>query len=333
MRTKSVLLIAIILISIVSLTACSSTEQFFVFGTFLDMTVEGVSGGKVTREVFAYMESLETLLSPTVEGSDLHKINSAKAGEKVKCSPETMELLSIVEVIFDLSDGAYDPSIYPLVRLWNFSGDKFSQIEGKTPPTDEDIAEALSVVGFDKAFTIDHVAGTVTKNAGYDGAMLDFGGVAKGYAVDQAMDSFDIKALVNLGGNIGAKGKSYTIGIGNPRESATPYFGSFTLSADELISTSGDYERFFTYEGNRYHHILSPSTGKPSDSGLISVSVVCTNGAVGDALSTAIMVLGAEKGKALIARINDEFDLNVKAVLISSDLTYEVVGDLGFVKK
>lgn len=333
MRTKSVLLIVIILISIVSLTACSSTEQFFVFGTFLDMTVEGVSRGKATREVFTYMESLETLLSPTVEGSDLHKINNAKAGESVKCSAETMELLSIVEVIFDLSEGAYDPSIYPLVRLWNFSGDKFSQIEGKTPPTDEDIAEALSVVGFDKAFTIDHVAGTVTKNAGYDGAMLDFGGVAKGYAVDKAMDNFDGKALVNLGGNIGAKGKSYTIGIGNPRESATPYFGSFTLSADELISTSGDYERFFTYEGKRYHHILSPSTGKSSDSGLISVSVVCTNGAVGDALSTAIMVLGAEKGKALIARINDEFDLNVKVVLISTDLTYEVVGDLGFVKK
>ena len=333
MRTKSVLLIAIILISIVSLTACSSTEQFFVFGTFLDMTVEGVSGGKATREVFTYMESLETLLSPTVEGSDLHKIYSAKAGEKVKCSPETMELFSIVEVIFDLSEGAYDPSIYPLVRLWNFSGDKFSQIEGKTPPTDEDISMVLSVVGFDKAFTIDHVAGTVTKNAGYDGAMLDFGGVAKGYAVDKAMDGFDGKALVNLGGNIGAKGKSYTIGIGNPRESATPYFGSFTLSDGELISTSGDYERFFTYEGKRYHHILSPATGKPSDSGLISVSVVCTNGAVGDALSTAIMVLGAEKGKALIARINDEFDLAVKAVLISTDLTYEVVGDLGFVKK
>ena len=333
MRTKSVLLIAIILICIVSLTACSSTEQFFVFGTFLDMTVEGVSPGKVTREVFTYMESLETLLSPTVEGSDLHKINNAKAGESVKCSAETMELLSIVEVIFDLSDGAYDPSIYPLVRLWNFSGDKFSQIEGKTPPTDEDIAEALSVVGFDKAFTIDHVAGTVTKNVGYDGAMLDFGGVAKGYAVDKAMDNLGGKALVNLGGNIGAKGKSYTIGIGNPRDSVTPYFGSFTLSAGELISTSGDYERFFTYEGNRYHHILSPATGKPSDSGLISVSVICTNGAVGDALSTAIMVLGAEEGKALIAGINDKFDLDVKAVLISTDLTYEVVGDLGFVKK
>ena len=333
MRTKSVLLIAIILISIVSLTACSSTEQFFVFGTFLDMTVEGVSGGKVTREVFTYMESLETLLSPTVEGSDLHKINNAKVGESVKCSAETMELLSIVEVIFDLSDGAYDPSIYPLVRLWNFSGDKFSQIEGKTPPTDEDIAKALSVVGFDKAFTVNHLESTVTKNAGYDGAMLDFGGVAKGYAVDKAMDGFDGKALVNLGGNIGAKGKEYTIGIGNPRESATPYFGSFTLRAGELISTSGDYERFFTYEGKRYHHILNPATGKPSDSVLISVSVVSTNGAVGDALSTAIMVLGAEKGKALITRINDEFDLNVKAVLISSDLTYEVVGDLGFVKK
>lgn len=330
---KTVLFIAIILIFIVSLTACSSTEQFFVFGTFLDVTADGVSASKTTKEIFSYLDTLEKVLSPTVDGSDLHNINNAKAGEVISCSSDTMALLAVAEVLFDLTDGAYDPSVYPLVRLWNFSGDKFSHIDGKTPPTDDEIDDALAFVGLKRAFTIDHVNGTVTKNPGFDGAMLDFGGMAKGYAVDKALDKFEGNALVNLGGNIGAKGKDYTIGIGNPRESATAYFGSFALKSGQCISTSGDYERYFLHEGVRYHHVLDPMTGKPSNSGLISVSVISSDGAVGDALSTAIMVLGAEKGQQLIAQVNSLYDVSVSAIFIFEDLTHMVVGDVDFQKK
>ena len=332
MRKKTALIVTIILICIVSLTACSSTEQFFVFGTFLDVTVDGLSGGKTVREINEYMEGLEGVLSPTVEGSDLYRINHAVAGETVSCSVDTMALFALAETLYALTDGAYDPTIYPLVRLWNFSGDKFSYVDGKTPPSD-DLNSYLALVGFDKAFTIDHVNSTVTKNQGYDNAMVDFGGMAKGYAVDKAMDGIDGKALVNLGGNIGAVGKDYTIGIGNPRESATAYYGSFTLRGGMLISTSGDYERCFFYEGERYHHILDPATGKPANSGLISVSIVCSDGAVGDALSTAVVVLGAERGKAVIAEVSQILDLEIGAILISTDLSYEVVGNVDFVKK
>jgi thiamine biosynthesis lipoprotein len=333
MRTKTALFILIILLYIVSLTACSSTEQFFVFGTFLDVTVEGAKGDKAIRDANQYMEGLEALLSPTVEGSDLYKINNAKAGEVVSCSEDTMALFAIAETLYTLTDGAYDPTIYPLVRLWNFSGDKFSHVGGKTPPSDSDINQALALVGFDRVFAIDHVNGTVVKNAGFDNAMVDFGGMAKGYAVERLMRLIDQKALINLGGNIGANGKDYTIGIGNPRESATAYYGSFTLRQGQLISTSGDYERCFFHNGERYHHILNPSTGKPSNSGLISVSVICEDGAVGDALSTAIMVVGAEKGKQILSAVSEQFDLSISAILIFSDLNYEVVGSVNFVKK
>lgn len=333
MRKKTALFIITILICIVSLTACSLTEQFFVFGTFLDVTIDGISSSKLVSQINNYMVGLEEVLSPTIEGSDLYKINNAKAGEVIHCGEDTMALFAVAETLHKLTDGAYDPTIYPLVRLWNFSGDKFSHIEGKTPPTDDAISNALRLVGFDKVFAIDHVAGTVTKNHGYDNAMVDFGGMAKGYAVDKAMDSLDKKALINLGGNIGAIGKDYTIGIGNPRESVTAYYGSFTLCQGQLISTSGDYERCFFHEGERYHHILNPATGKPSNSGLISVSIVCSDGAVGDALSTAVMVLGAEKGKEVVARISSVLGLDINAILIFSDLSFEVVGQIDFVKK
>ncbi len=319
---KKALLLAIIAVfCIVSLTACSSTEQFFVFGTFLDVTVEGA---KSTAElVHNDMADLERLISPTVEGSDLYKINNAKAGEIIKCSDVTMELLNFAKIMYNMTDGIYDPTVYPLVKLWGFSGDKFSHVEDKVPPTDEAIQEALSQVGLYKAFDINFEKNTVTKRQGYDGAMLDFGGLAKGYAVDKSLAKHDKKMLLNLGGNIGAKGKDYTIGIGNPRESETAYFGSFTLKDSEMISTSGDYERCFFYEGERFHHIIDPRTGKPADSGLISVSVVCKNGAYGDALSTAIMVLGAEYGKKLLTAFEQLYSCPVKVVFIYENLTFE----------
>ncbi len=319
---KAVLIIFVVVFSIVSLTACSSTEQFFVFGTFLDVTAKGSKS--TATEIWNYMNDLEKLLSPTVEGSDIYKINNAKAGEVVSCSSDTMSLLRTAKRVFDESDGAYDPSIYPLVKLWGFSGDKFSHVENKVPPTDAEIQETLNLVGFDKAFTIDFSRNTIVKNQGYDGAMLDFGGVAKGYAVGKSMaNNHGTEMLINLGGNIGAVKSHYTIGIGNPRESDSAYYGSFTLDKNELISTSGDYERCFFYEGKRYHHILDPRTGKPTNNGLISVSVVCKYGDIGDALSTAIMVLGPDKGRQLIWNMR----IGAKAIFIYENLSYELVTD------
>lgn len=325
---KGIALILLIVLCIVSFTACNAeTKQYFVYGTILDVTIKGAGASSTAEDIYDAIDNLENVFSPTVSGSDLYKINHSAVGESVVVSEKTNELIKTALYVYDVSDGAYDPSVYPLVRLWQFSGDTFVDGLSKQPPTDEDITSTLDFVGLSKAFSFDVENRTVTKLI--DGAMLDFGGLAKGYTVDLSLDlvSSKQKGLVNLGGNIGAINRDYSIGIGNPRESNTAYFGAFTLKSGECISTSGDYERYYFYEGTRYHHILNPATGRPSLSGLVSVSVITDDGALGDALSTAVMILGKEKGSQLLA------DLGVKGVLISEDLSYTVVGDLDFVKK
>ncbi|MEG1529156.1 MAG: FAD:protein FMN transferase [Clostridia bacterium] len=348
---KCALVVIALTICIVSLTACNTAKQFFVYGTDLEVKVEGSGGNKLISAVEGYISSLEPILSPTVSGSDLNKINASAENVSVKCQPVTMEIMRFAEQIYLASDGAFDPSIYPLVKLWSFDSKGFS-FQGMTPPPQAEIEETLAVVGLNRAFTIDYSASTITKKAGYSKAMLDFGGVAKGYAVDKSLELANEKQklLVNLGGNIGGTNKDYVIGIRNPRKSDTAYFGSFALHKNECISTSGDYERYYQYKLSAgesaektviYHHILNPKTGYPSGinpaSGwqyddenndiLVSASVITDNGAVGDALSTAVMVLGKVKGIELLNSIG------AKAVLIDKNLQHTVVGDVGFTLK
>jgi thiamine biosynthesis lipoprotein len=137
-----------------------------------------------------------------------------------------------------------------------------------------------------------------------NGAMLDLGGVVKGYALDSLKDNLDLMdagpALVSLGGSIYARGTKpdgapWTIGVRDPFGSDTDYMGTLELS-DMCISTSGSYERGFTADGVYYHHIIDPATGYPVDNGLVSVSVMDESGIETDLYSTALFVMGAEKG-------------------------------------
>lgn len=296
---KSVLLTvcAITLVAcVLSFTACNATSQYFVFGTSLEIDTYGVGGGDYADSVVEYMQSVELAVSAVLEGSDIRRINDASAGESVKCSDVTMELLAAAQRVYELTDGAYDPSVYPLVELWGFSPDKF--VAGKVPeklPTDDEISAVLGKVGFADCFEVDYETATVTKLR--DGAELDLGGIAKGFAVSRAVSMADgKKALVNLGGNIGAANGTFKIGVASPREYSKSYIGIVPLSSGYTMATSGDYEKYYIVDGVRYHHIIDPFTGRPAASGLISVTVVTSDGALGDALATAIMVAGEEKG-------------------------------------
>lgn len=352
-KTKLVFLILILAICIASLTACSRAEQYFVYGTTLTIKADDLKSQKDMQSVADYIASLEGVLSATIDGSDVAKINAAKAGEAVKCSAVTMQIAKIAKAVYEFSNGAYDPSVYPLVRLWKFSGDTFGRIGQEiTPPTDEEINETLKLVGFDK-FVLDFENSTVTKTV--DGAMLDFGGIAKGYAVNESLLKTDGKMLVNLGGNIGARNKSYKIGIANPtrvdRNFSTAYYAKFTLEDGECVSTSGDYERYYTAmkDGKTvyYSHIIDPKTGYPvataADGAVISCTVITKNvsvevnvvkangeckkitlqidGTTGDALATAVIVLGKEKGVQLLE------SLGICGLIITSDLQSVKVGD------
>lgn len=338
--TAAIALALVLVFCIASLTACSRAERYFVYGTDLSIDASGTRAGDYIDTAYKRISDMENILSPTVENSDVWRINHAAVGEAVACSVDTMSIMRVAQRVYQASSGAYDPSVYPLVRLWSFAGDQFGGVQVKTPPEPEQICAALELVGLDAAFDIDYDNSTITKIK--EGAMLDFGGVAKGYAVEHALKLADkTKAVVNLGGNIGIANKSDLVAIGNPDridrpKSYTAYFGTLTLSAGECISTSGDYEKYFEYsvrpdEKFYFHHILNPTTGYPSNNkgeeGLISVTVISTDGALGDAVSTAIMVLGKSKGIELLNT------LGLKGVLISADMSHTVVGNLDFAKK
>ena len=344
MKYAKVFLVLILLIfCIASLTACATTKQSIVFGTFLTVDVaSSPTPGKDADSVKKYMDALERVLSPTVEGSDVKRINSAAVGEPITCHAETMEILSIAEYVFTMSGGAYDPSVYPLVRLWKFSGDTFGELNPFVVPTEVEILANMAVVGLDRAFSIDYANRTVTKLLA--GAMLDFGGIAKGYASDLAREIVSAKKmLIDLGGNISAKGKTYTIGVANPsrvdRERfATAYFGTLSLKSGECISTSGDYERYYSVTVGDvnvcYHHIIDPHTGHPSDTsgedGIVSATVISTSGAFADAVATAIVVLGKEKGLALLEKLAEDGRYPLKAVLVNGEMQSITFGAIDF---
>ncbi len=320
----------VLILCIASLTACSRAEQFYVYGTTLEIQSSGIKSSKTVENIHAYIASLEDMLSPTIEGSDVNKINSAKVGEAVECKDVTMQIMKTATYVFEASEGAYDPSVYPLVRLWKFSGDLYSTVADFTPPSDEEIQNAKQLVGLDKTFAADYEKGTITKLV--DGAMLDFGGVAKGYAVAKSLLLANGKTLVNLGGNIGAIQGSFNVGIANPsrlgREFITPYFAKFTLKNGECVSTSGDYERYFSVtDGDSvkiFHHIINPFTGEPADTsgenGIVSCSIIATDGALGDAVATAVVVLGKEKGAKLME------SLGLSGLLIDGEMNAQIVG-------
>lgn len=329
MKKSRLLLVFIVsILCIASLTACTRAEQYFVYGTTLDIQSVGIKSKKTVDSIHGYIASLENILSPTVEGSDINIVNNANVGEAVPCSETTMQIMKVAQSVFEASDGAYDPSVYPLVRLWKFSGDLYSEVGDFDPPSDEDIAAAKSLVGLDRAFSIDYENATITKLI--DGAMLDFGGVAKGYAVQQSLALASDKTLVNLGGNIGAVKGSFNVGIANPtrvgRVFITPYFAKFRLLDGECVSTSGDYERYYVSKENDrvYHHVINPFTGCPADTstsnGVVSCSVVTKDGALGDAVATAVVVLGIDKGVELLQK------LGLKGFLIDGEMNAHTVG-------
>lgn len=330
-KTVGICSIVIILIfCIASLCACNIAEQYFVFGTYLQVSASGTDCYKSVQIVYDYMDELENLFSPTVESSDLYNVNHSTPHTAVKCSEETMQIAKIAQTVYQLSDGAYDPSVYPLVRFYKMSGDLYAASVLKNDFEFEKLPEILSCVGLSKAFSFDFENNTITKLI--DGAMLDFGGVAKGYATDKARNLTKCRMLINLGGNIGAKGKTYTIGISNPDrqdrgQSDTPYFAKLCLNDGECIATSGDYQRYYIFRNDDgesivYHHIIDPRTGYCADTGIASCSVISADGALGDAVATAVVVLGAEKGAELVLQ------LGLKAVIIFENYEYRTVGDI-----
>lgn len=287
------------------LTACGqkpAQQQFFAMDTVMSMTAYGSDGEEAVAAAVAEVNTLEHLLSRTKAESDIAILNSN--GTAV-VSEDTASVLSLALEWNAKTDGAFDVTIAPVVTVWGFGGAEEHQV-----PSQEKLNELLTLVGSD-ALTLDGTEASLTKS----GMEVDLGGIAKGYAAGQAeqilRDRGVTSALLDLGHNItviGSKpdGSAWRIAVQDPAD-ASGTVGVLSLR-DLSAVTSGGYQRHFEQDGQIYHHIIDPRTGYPARSGILSATVICSDPALGDLLSTAAFVLGAEDALALW-RTEGGFDL------------------------
>ncbi|MCU0665908.1 MAG: FAD:protein FMN transferase [Candidatus Omnitrophica bacterium] len=277
------------------LMQCCYGEPFhkdtqLLMGTFAEVTSDDPRAAKI---VFDEIKRIEKLMSKYDEQSEIYALNK---NSQAKVSQETFDLLKKSVWFSKITRGAFDITVGPIVKLWGFSDKKYRK------PKNEEIKQALKLVGSKKL--IFNLKDNVVKLT-VPGASVDLGGIAKGYAIDCAVEKLKeagIKScLINLGGQVYGLGDKagipWEVAIQKPR--SKKYIKRLQLK-DRGISTSGDYEQFFILDGVRYTHIFDPRTGRPAQNNILSVSVVSENALEADALSTAIFVLGKKPAAELL---------------------------------
>lgn len=276
------------------------SDTRFMFDTVCTICADGNDPKSAVETAFEKIADIEKQVSYFSDTSDVAAVNRAAAGENVPLGEDAFEILKTALDVSIASGGAFDVTVAPLNDLWNFKGGDHE------PPTDAEIAKTMENIGFDKLM-LDKDKRTVTKTA--DGVRIDLGGAAKGYAADAAAEELRRGgagcAVIDLGGNIRIIGKNpkrdsadWVIGIQKPFADNGEYSQTVTID-DGTVVTSGVYQRYFTWDGVMYHHILNPETGRPAESGLSGASIVSDSSLLADCLSTACMVLGEEKGREL----------------------------------
>ncbi len=263
------------------------------------------------------LSELDTLLSPSGDGSEIEKINESEE-ERVEISEETAALFLSVVSVYESAGGDLEVTIEPLSSIWNFH-------ETNAPPDDEELINArakLSYLGY--SIEKDGESWYFVKD---DSELcVDVGAFAKGYVADRLKEELInegvTSAIINLGGNVLCVGKRpdgepFSVGIKDPDNSDS--YVEVVKADDVSVVTAGIYERYFEYEGVRYHHILNPKTGLPADTGLISVTVVGEKSVICDALSTAILVKGKDEGLSYLEYYNETYGEDYEAYLIDED--------------
>ncbi len=286
-------------------------------GTVSRITIYDADQQKAERilaAVFQRIDEIDDTMSLYQSESEVNRINSMAGKGYAEISHDTYAVISLAKDIADKSGGSFDPTIGPLVSAWGIGRDN------PRIPGEDELSRLLELVDY----TLISLEGGTRASLGKEGMMLDLGGIAKGYAADEAKriitEMGSSSALINLGGNILLVGSKldrtpWRIGIQDPNSSRGRYTMIITLESGTIV-TSGIYERFFFDNETRYHHILDTVTGYPADNGLESVTIVTENSAYADGLSTAAFVLGLGDGVDFIESIPD-----AEAAFITRDKT------------
>lgn len=281
-------------------------KDIFAMDTYMTIKTYGDKADEAAEAAVDEINRLDKLLSTGDSESELAILNNS-GSELV--SEETGTLIEKACELYESTDGAFDIAVYPLMKEWGFTNEKYKIPDEKT------IKRLLKYIDVSK-LKYDKKTGQVTLPENYE---IDLGGIAKGYTSARLMEIFKQYKLdggiVSLGGNVQTYGhkngsENWKVAIENPETSPLKgdYLGILDIT-DKAVITSGSYERYFEKNGKRYHHILNPGTGKPAKSGLISVSIISSDGTLADGLSTSLFIMGKEKGIDYWRKNRDKFDV------------------------
>jgi len=252
-------------------------------------------------QTFQLMLDLETKMSAHMDTSEISRINQQAGRKAVLVSGDTRDLILQSLDVSQITEGAFDATIGAVKKLWKFD-------EGESDiPDPKDLTESLSFVNY-KNILIEDSRILLQK----DRMNLDLGGLAKGYIVDRGvfnLQNMGIRAgIVDAGGDLRIfgkhpKNKNWKIAIQHPRHAGMNFYAVLNINATS-IATSGDYERYFSINGKRYHHLLDPKTGYPA-SQCAGVTIVTKDAMLADAYATAVFIMGVDKGIAWIDSMPD----------------------------
>ena len=318
---SSLFCVLIVLAVLAALSGCSGppprqSETELLLGTTISVTTYGRTPDGMFESVFARVQEIEERMSTSEDDyttTELMAVNDAAGEKPVEVSPDTFEVVRQAVEYSRRTEGAFDVTVGPLVSLWGIGSG------GAMVPSESLIEEALASVDY-RSVELDPARQTIYLPEA--GMGVDVGGIAKGYAADEAArilrEQGVTSALLDFGGNIltvGEKpdGSPWRIGIQVPDAGRGEYLGIAEV-VDLSVVTSGTYERYFVYDGVRYHHILDTETGYPARNGVVSVTIITPESMRADALSTALFVMGVERGMAYV-----EAQPDVEALFVNTE--------------
>ena len=280
-----------------------AARDLFAMDTFMTIRTYGQRAEEAAAAAQEEIYELDAMLST---GQDSSEISALNRDGQAKVSPQTFEMGQRAREIWESTGGAFNITVYPLMKAWGFTDENYRI------PDESELQQLLELVDMEKV-SFDQEQSRISLEK--EGMAIDLGGIAKGYTSARLMDIFReyglTSAMVSLGGNVqvlGTRpdGQPWRVGIEDP--DGDGYLGVLQTQ-DRAVITSGGYERYFEQDGERYHHILDPETGRPARSGLVSVTIVSADGTLADALSTSLFIMGREKAADYWRQHPDEFDM------------------------
>ena len=297
-------------------------KQLFAMNTYMEFTAYGKNSEKAVDAAIEEVQKLDAMLSAENSKSEVYALNEQG---NLQATDDLAELILRGKEIYQETDGLFDDTIYPVMKLWGFPTGNYhvptaAEVQKKLALVDGNKVEIQTRDSDEKGRDSKEKTKFVTLGADQQ---IDFGGIAKGYTGQKLAELFQeygvSSALVSLGGNIQAigtkpDGSSWKVGIRDPKGGQQDYIGVLSVE-NQAVITSGGYERYFEEDGKTYIHIINPRTGYPADGDLLSVTIVSKDGTLADGMSTALYIMGYEKACQFWRQHREEFNV----ILVTDD--------------